>query len=82
MGIQLLPKKGVQPPLFGPCLLWPDVWMDQDKMPLGREIDFDPGDIVLDGHQASPKGALPPIFGQCLLWTNGQMDQDATLYGG
>ena len=25
------PKKGVQPsPIFGPCLLWPNGWMDQD----------------------------------------------------
>jgi len=22
-------KKGAQPPLFGPCLLWPNGWMDQ-----------------------------------------------------
>jgi len=29
MGIQL-PLKGAQPPLFGPCLLWPNVWMDED----------------------------------------------------
>jgi len=24
------PKKGAEPPLFGPCLLWPNGWMDQD----------------------------------------------------
>jgi len=25
------PKKGAQPPpIFGPCLLWPNPWMDQD----------------------------------------------------
>jgi len=23
-------KKGAQPPIFGPCLLWPKGWMDQD----------------------------------------------------
>ena len=22
--------KGAQPPIFGPCLLWPNGWMDQD----------------------------------------------------
>jgi len=27
-GTQLL--QGVQPPIFGPCLLWPNGWMDQD----------------------------------------------------
>jgi len=25
-----LPKKGAEPPIFGPCLLWPNGWMDQD----------------------------------------------------
>jgi len=24
------PTKGVEPPIFGPCLLWPNGWMDQD----------------------------------------------------
>ena len=23
-------KNGAQPPIFGPCLLWPNGWMDQD----------------------------------------------------
>jgi len=32
-------------------------------MPLGREVDLGPGDIVLDGDPAPPKGAQPPIFG-------------------
>ena len=25
-----LPKNGTEPPIFGPCLLWPNGWMDQD----------------------------------------------------
>jgi len=25
-----LPKKGTEPPIFGPCLLWPNGCMDQD----------------------------------------------------
>ena len=25
-----LPQKGAEPPIFGPCLLWPNNWMDQD----------------------------------------------------
>ena len=24
------PKKGAQPPIFGPCLLWANGYMDQD----------------------------------------------------
>jgi len=52
-------------------------------MPLDREIDVDPGDIVLHGDSVpSPKGAQPPIFGPCLLWPNGWMDEDTIWYGG
>ena len=74
-----LPQKGAEPPIFGPYLLWPNGWMDQDakfgrgpppqkgsrapqflahvycgqtaawiKMPLGMEVGFGPGHIVLD----------------------------------
>jgi len=25
------PLKGAQPPIFGSCLLWPNVWMDEDS---------------------------------------------------
>ena len=25
-----LSPKGAQPPIFGPCRLWPNGWMDQD----------------------------------------------------
>ena len=40
----LLPKNGAEPPpqIFGPCLLWPNGWMDQDG--LGMEIGLSPGD--------------------------------------
>jgi len=70
-------KGGTAPPLFGPYLLWPNSWMDQDatwyKCRLGS------GHIVL----APPKkGAQPPIFGPCLLCPNAWMDQDATYHGG
>jgi len=30
MGTQLALQKGVQPPIFGPCLLWTNGWLDQD----------------------------------------------------
>jgi len=54
-------KKGAQlPPLFGPCLLWPNGWMD--KMPLSMEVGLGPGHIVLDGDLAPPsKRAYPQI---------------------
>ena len=28
------PRKEAEPPILGPCLLWPNVWI---KMPLGME---------------------------------------------
>jgi len=29
-GVPAPPMKGAQPPVFGPCLLWPNGWMDED----------------------------------------------------
>ena len=29
------PPKGVQPPIFGPCPLWPNGWMDEDTIYYG-----------------------------------------------
>ena len=38
--------KWAQPPIFGPCLLWPNSWMDQDGT--WHEVSLGPGHIVLD----------------------------------
>ena len=56
-------RKRAQPPIFGPCLLWPNGWMDQDATwCVGR-----PWPIVLDG--TTKKGhCSPPLFGPCRLW--------------
>ena len=55
MGTQSSPKKGAEPPIFGPCLLWQTTgWI---KMALGMEVGLGPGNIVLDGVPASEKGA-------------------------
>ena len=35
---------------LGPCLLWPNSWMDQDAT--STKVDIGPGDIVLDGDPA------------------------------
>ena len=51
-------------------------------MPLDREVDIGPGDIVLHGDPAPRKGAQPPIFGPCLLWPNLWMDEDTIWYRG
>jgi len=74
------PKKGTEPPIFGPSLLWPTCWMHQDASWYGLEVGLSPGDFVLDGDAApTTKGAEPhPIFGPRPLWPNCCMDQDAT----
>jgi len=66
MGTQLSPeKKHTAPfhPIFGPCLLWPDVsvWIN---MPLGTEVNLGLGDVMLDGVAAPRplKGAQPHSF--------------------
>jgi len=52
------------------------------KMPLGKEVDLGPGNIVKWQPRSPTKKILPPIFGLCLLWPNGWMDQDTTWHGG
>ena len=48
------PRKGHSspPPIFGPCLLWPNGWMDQ--LPIRTEVGLGPGDIILEGDPATP----------------------------
>ena len=57
-----LSQKPVEPPIFGPCLLWPNGWMDEDAF--STEVDLSPGHIVLDGDPASPRerGTAAPSF--------------------
>jgi len=61
-----LPKKRAQlPPLFGPCLLWPNGSMDQDATWYGGGPWPRPHCFRWD--PAPPKRAQPPILGPCLL---------------
>jgi len=59
MGTQLpLFQKGVEPPIFGPRLLWPNGWMDQDAT-------WCPGHSVLHGElgtQLTPQTGTAPNF--------------------
>jgi len=73
---------GPSRPIFGPCLLCPNGWVDQDA--LDMEVGLGTVHIVLDGNLLPfpENGAQPPIFGPCLLWPNGWMDQDGTLHKG
>ena len=57
-----LPRKGLgaggTAPYFGPFLLWPNGWMDQDATWYDG-IGLGPGNIVLDVDPAPPKGHSP-----------------------
>jgi len=69
-----LPQRGRSPQIFGPCLLWPNGWMDQDGTwhggkPQPRRL------CVRHGTQPLPqKGARSPQFsahdycGQTAAW--------------
>ena len=79
-----LPLKGAQPPVFGPCVLWPNGWMDELKMPLGTEVDLGPGHSVLDGgtqplakeiQQPPP----PPSLWSMSLWPRSPISAAAEL---
>ena len=62
------PLKGAQPPVFGPCILWPNGWVDEYATWYGSRARSTPQ--VLDGDPAPPqKGhSAPPPFSPCLLW--------------
>jgi len=81
-GLRLKKGGGRSLPVFGPCMLWPNGWMDQD-VTWYRGRPRSRWHCVRSGPSSSLKGAQkPPLFGPCLLWSNGWMDQDITWYGG
>ena len=71
----LISEKGAQQPspIFGPCLLWPNSWMDQDATWCGCRPW--PWPHCVRWWPSSPKGAQPPIFRRWLLWPNGRPSQ-------
>ena len=72
-----LPKGRAEPPIFGPYMLWPNGWMDQDATWCGGRPQPWPHRVRC-GPSHTPKGAQRPIFGPCLLRPNSWVDQDAT----
>jgi len=62
------PQKGTQPPVFGPCLLWPNGWMDQDAL-WYADMPRPKQHFVRGGHSSTQKGSTakghsspPPHF--------------------
>ena len=82
MRIQL-PPKGTQPPIFGPSLLWPNGWTDQDATWYEGRPWCKRHCVTWGPISPLPKrGAEPPIFGPWVLCQNGSLDQDVTWYDG
>ena len=81
MGTQLSSPKGAQPTIFGPYLLWPNGWMDQDATYYEGNPRPNRHSVRWGPRSPSPKrGRASPIFGPCLLWPNCWMDQHATWH--
>jgi len=76
------PQKDAEPPIFGPSLLWPNGWMDQDETWHGCRPRPWPHCVGWGPAPLPKRGVEPPIFGPCLLWPHGCMGQDATWKGG
>jgi len=70
------------PPIFGPCLLWPNGWMDQDDIWYGGGPQSRPHCARWRPSSPLQKGDRDPIFGPFLLWPNDCMYQDTTWYRG
>jgi len=78
-----LSKKGQSPPpIFGPGLLWPNGWIDQDPSWYGGRLRPRPHCARWGPSSPPQKEDRAAIFGPYLLWPNGWMDQDATWYEG
>jgi len=54
------PKGAQHPALFGPCLFWPNGWMDQDATWYGGRPRPRPHCVRLGLSSPSPKGAQQP----------------------
>jgi len=77
------PKKGAEPPqIFGPCLFWPNGWIDQNSTWHGGGPWFRPHCARWRPSSPPQKGDRAPNFKTILLWPKGWMDQDATWCGG
>ena len=61
------PAKGYSPPIFGPCLLWPTSWVDQDTTWYRGRPRPRPHCATWRPSSPSPKGGTAPMFGPCLL---------------
>jgi len=77
------PEKRAQPPhpIFGPCLLWPNGWMDQGACTWYENRPRPRPHCVRLGPISSPckRAQQPPSFGPCLLWPRSTISVTAEL---
>jgi len=73
------PRKRAHPPhpIFGPCLLWPDGWMDEDAAWYGSRPRR--GSHCTRWSPSSLKRGACPLFGPCLMWTRSPISATAEL---
>jgi len=72
-------KRERSPPIFGPYLLWPNGWMDEDATWYGHRPPSRPH-CVRQGPSCLRKGhSSPPLFGPCLLWPRSPISATAEL---
>ena len=77
------PQKGGGAPQFSACVYCGQMAICI-RIPLGTEVGFSVGDIVLDEYPAPPqkkRHSPHPMFGPCLLRPNRWTDEDATWCG-
>ena len=72
LGPTFPPQKGGTAPSFGPCLLCPNGWKDQDATGYEGRPRPRPHCVTWGPSSPSQNGHSPAIFGTCLLWPNGR----------
>jgi len=63
-------------PIFGPCLSWPNGWMDEDAAWYGSRHCLRPH---CTRWGPSSRERQPPLFGPCLLWPRSPISATAEL---
>ena len=64
------PSKGAQDTFFGPCLLWPNSWMDQDATWWGDRPRPRRNCVRWGATSPTERGTAAPPNPPCLLWPN------------
>jgi len=74
-------QKGAELPIFGPCLLWPNGWMDEDAIWYGSIPQPRPHGVRRGPSSTRERStaAPPPLFGLCLLWSRSPISATAEL---